>query len=61
MLVMYRCDLFRDDVYFYKWVVTVSQSIEGWDQAKEREVADWVISRVCTKMAIAKVIELSES
>lgn len=48
-------------VYFFKWVVIVSQSIEGWDQAKEGGVLTEESAGFAQKMAHAKVIELSES
>lgn len=35
MLIMYRLRSREIIVYFYRWVVIVSQSIEGWDWAKE--------------------------
>lgn len=49
-------------VCFYKWVVIVSQSIEGLDQAKEGGC--WLRNQQGLhkkKMAHAKIIELSES
>lgn len=49
-------------VYFYRWVVIVSQSIEGLDQAKEGGC--WLRNQQGLhkkRMAHAKVIDLSES